>query len=96
MTVSLGQNLISDSRLSLYPNFYPPIEHPDAGTGITRTITFHAFRYTFATLQFQPSTDIYTVSKLLNHRDLEIIQLYARIVNEQTRRPLTGYRLVYK
>lgn len=53
--------------------------------GITRTITFHAFRHTFATLQLQHGTDIYTVSKLLGHQDLASTQVYAKIVNEQKR-----------
>jgi integrase len=53
--------------------------------GITRPITFHAFRHTFATLQLQTGTDIYTVSKLLGHQDLKTTQIYARIVSEQKR-----------
>lgn len=53
--------------------------------GITRPITFHAFRHTFATLHLQTGTDIYTVSKLLGHQDLKTTQIYARIVNEQKR-----------
>ncbi|KAB7730918.1 tyrosine-type recombinase/integrase [Rudanella paleaurantiibacter] len=53
--------------------------------GIMRPITFHAFRHTFATLQLQSGTDIYTVSKLLGHQDLSTTQIYAKIVNEQKR-----------
>ena len=53
--------------------------------GVTRPITFHAFRHTFATLQLQHGTDLYTVSKLLGHQDLKTTQIYARIVDEQKR-----------
>lgn len=56
-----------------------------ASAGITRPITFHAFRHTFATLQLLHGTDIYTVSKLLGHQDLATTQVYARIINEQKR-----------
>ncbi|RIV25094.1 site-specific integrase [Fibrisoma montanum] len=61
--------------------------------GINRPITFHAFRHTFATLQLQNGTDIYTVSKLLGHQDLATTQIYARIVNEQKRAAVDRIKL---
>lgn len=53
--------------------------------GITKDITFHCFRHTFATLQLSKGTDIYTVSKMLGHHDLKTTQIYAKVV-DQTRR----------
>ncbi|MFV0388103.1 MAG: tyrosine-type recombinase/integrase [Pyrinomonadaceae bacterium] len=53
--------------------------------GIKRKITFHAFRHTFATLQLTLGTDIYTVSKLLGHKNLQTTKVYARIVDEKKR-----------
>ena len=53
--------------------------------GIAKDITFHCFRHTFATMQLSNGTDIYTVSKMLGHRELKTTQIYAKII-DQTKR----------
>ena len=51
--------------------------------GITKDITFHCSRHTFAVLQLNLGTDIFTVSKLLGHTHLKTTQVYAKIVDEK-------------
>lgn len=51
--------------------------------GITKHITFHCARHTNATLLLANGVDIYTVSKLLGHKELQTTQIYAKLVNEK-------------
>jgi integrase len=50
--------------------------------GITKDITFHCGRHTFAVMQLEYETDIYTVSKLLGHKDLKTTQIYAKVLDK--------------
>jgi len=53
--------------------------------GISKKITFHCSRHTYATLQLTLGTDIYTVSKLLGHKELKTTQIYGKIIDERKR-----------
>lgn len=50
--------------------------------GIPKEITFHCGRHTFAVMMLDLGTDIYTVSKLLGHRELSTTQIYAKVLDK--------------
>jgi integrase len=51
---------------------------------ISKHVTFHTSRHTFAVMMLQV-TDIYTVSKLLGHRELSTTQVYAKVLDKAKR-----------
>jgi integrase len=51
---------------------------------INKHVTFHSSRHTFAVMMLGV-TDIYTVSKLLGHRELSTTQVYAKVLDKAKR-----------
>ncbi len=57
--------------------------------GITKHITFHCARHTFAVRMLTNDVDIYTVSKLLGHSELKTTQIYTDIIDRKRKEAMT-------
>ena len=53
--------------------------------GITKKITFHCFRRTFATLQAAAGTDIRTIQSMMAHKSITTTQRYMKVVDSNKR-----------
>lgn len=61
--------------------------------GIDKNITFHSFRHTYATLQLASGTDIFTVSKMLGHRNVKTTQIYTKVIDEKKKEAANRIKL---
>jgi len=66
-----------------YKDTQAPLKKWLKDAGINRNITFHCFRHTYATLQLEADTDIYTIQKMLGHKKIETTQIYTHLLDKK-------------
>ena len=62
--------------------------------GITKHISFHTARHTFAVLMLEAGVDIYTLSRLMGHRSVTTTQIYADIVDARKKAAMERMPLI--
>lgn len=65
-----------------YTQITRPLKEWLLESGIKKKISFHNFRHSYATLQLANGTDIYTVSKLLGHKNVATTQIYTKVLDK--------------
>lgn len=51
-------------------------------------VLFHVARHTHATMMLTLGVDLYTVSKLLGHTNIQTTQIYAKLVDESKKKAI--------
>ena len=68
--------------LNYSPHFKALIKNWLLKAGITKHITFHCARHSYATMLVTKDVNLSTVSKMLGHKDIRTTQIYAQVVDK--------------
>lgn len=78
------RGLCEDGRVFPVPNYQScmdSLKRLGKKCGITKPLSWHCFRHSYATLQLAGGTDIYTVSKMLGHTNVKTTQIYTKVID---------------
>ena len=73
-----------------------PMKEWIRSAGITKNITFHSYRRTYATLQAAAGTDIRTIQSNMAHKSITTTQRYMKVVDSNKREATTKISLTRK
>ncbi len=66
-----------------YRKAYPAMKQWLKDANLSSDLAFHNFRHTYATLQIESGTDLYTVSKLLGHKSIKTTEIYTKVTDKK-------------
>lgn len=64
--------------------------------GISKHITFHCARHTYATFMLTKGVDLLTVSKMLGHKKLVTTQIYTKVIDQKKRDAVNVFDEAFK
>ena len=70
-----------------------PLKRWIEAAGTKKSISYHCFLRSYATLQLASGTYIYTVSKMLGHTNVKTTQIYAKVVDEKKNKAAQAIKL---
>ncbi len=63
---------------------------------INKHVTFHTARHSYATMALMAGADLYTISKLLGHRNIKSTTLYAAVIDSERDKATDSVSHLYK
>ena len=73
-----------------------PMKEWIRSAGITKNITFHSYRRTFATLQGAAGTDVRTIQSIMAHKSITTTMRYMKVVDSNKREASNKITLIRK
>ena len=64
--------------------------------GITKHVTFHTARHSYATMALMAGADLYTISRLLGHKNIRTTTMYAAVVDAQRDAATDGVSMLFQ